>query len=300
MSGGQTLMACPTARAFPGRPSRAAISPYVRTSPDGMEWTRRYTAVAISRALSDPRRVRLAERTELPAPRPIGFMGARRSGTCRLGAELQLAEARVEAALAHERGVRAFLVDAPVVEDQDAVGALDRGQAMGDGDARAAGEQAEHGGLDERLRFGIDAGRGLVQDEDGGIVHDRPGHGEELALAVREIRPALAQLGLPAAGKRLDGASSSGHFGRPDQRVARHQPVNAHRKVLLHRPGEQRAVLEDDPDMPAQLREVPVAHVDTVDEDAALPDVVGARDEAAAARLALSRGAHQRHVLAAP
>ena len=52
--------------------------------------------------------------------------------------------------------------------------------------------------LDEVVGAGVDAGGGLVQDQDAGVDQDGPGDGEALALAAGEAHPPLADQGVVA------------------------------------------------------------------------------------------------------
>src|SRR5262245_294995 len=114
-------------------------------------------------------------------------------------AALQLVEPRVETAATQELGVSAVLVDATVVQHQDAVGGVDRREPVRDRDARTPREESSHRLPDERFGFGIDTRHRFVQDEDGRIVHEGPSDGQQLALSVRDVRAALAQeLAAPA------------------------------------------------------------------------------------------------------
>ena len=60
------------------------------------------------------------------------------SGTRRLGVALQLVEARVESPASQQLGVRAFLMDSPVMKHEDTIRALDGRETVGNGDAGAA------------------------------------------------------------------------------------------------------------------------------------------------------------------
>ena len=72
----------------------------------------------------------------------------------------------------------AFFDDAAVLDDENLVGVPDRRQAVGD-DGLAPGELGD-GGLDQVLVLRVDAGRGLVQNDDGRVLKDGPGNGNPL------------------------------------------------------------------------------------------------------------------------
>ena len=60
------------------------------------------------------------------------------------------------------------------------------------------------GVLEQVLGLRVDARRGFVEHQDGGIIQERPGHRKELALSVREVRAALEQRRVVSSGERAD------------------------------------------------------------------------------------------------
>ena len=52
--------------------------------------------------------------------------------------------------------------------------------------------------LDDALRLGVEGGRGLVQEEDGGVPDERPRDGDPLLLAPRQLRALRPDLGVVA------------------------------------------------------------------------------------------------------
>ncbi len=78
--------------------------------------------------------------------------------------------------------VRAHLGDLPVVDEDDAVGALDGGQPVGDDEAGASLHQSIHPLLDERFGQGVDRAGGFIHDEDLRLGQDCPGQADELLL----------------------------------------------------------------------------------------------------------------------
>src|SRR6266403_1285639 len=79
---------------------------------------------------------------------------------------LQLVEAVVDSALGEEFLVRALFAEAPLVEDEDAVGMLNGAKAMRDDQRGAAAEQAVEGIADLQLGLGVHAGSSFVEDEE--------------------------------------------------------------------------------------------------------------------------------------
>ncbi len=83
----------------------------------------------------------------------------------------------------------AFFGDAAVLDDKDLVGVPDRGQTVGDGDDGFATGELGDGRLDQVLVLRIDAGRGLVEDDDGRILKDSPGDGNPLFFTTGQGPP---------------------------------------------------------------------------------------------------------------
>src|SRR5581483_8237556 len=90
-------------------------------------------------------------------------------------------EVRVEAADGQQLVVGALLDDASALQHDDLIGITDRGQAMGDDQARTALEQYLEGLLDLLLGEAVDARRRLVEHQDLGIGDQRPREAEQLA-----------------------------------------------------------------------------------------------------------------------
>src|SRR5690606_30188113 len=112
------------------------------------------------------------------------------------------------------------------------------------------------------------------------------------ALAAGQGDAALADDGVVAVVELADELGGLRVFGRPYDGVAAGLLPEAEGDVLGHRAGEQHDVLLDGGDLGAQRVEVPFAHVDPVDQDAAGGDVVDARDELGQRGLARAGLAH--------
>ena len=95
----------------------------------------------------------------------------------------------------------------------DTVGALYRGQTVGDDQSGAPRHQAWQGLLDQVFALGIQGAGGLVQQQNGGIHQQRPGNGQALALTAGKPQAGLAQVGLVAVGQLLDKVVGMGGLG---------------------------------------------------------------------------------------
>src|SRR3954447_10389549 len=100
--------------------------------------------------------------------------------------------------------VGALLDDAPVVEDEDAPGTLDGREAVRDDYRGAAPEQAPQAVLDAALRVDVDVRGRLVEHEDPRVRDQRARERDQLPLAGRELRAALADLRVVAVLERED------------------------------------------------------------------------------------------------
>ena len=92
----------------------------------------------------------------------------------------------------------------PFVEGEDAVGVLDGGQSMCDGDGGASAEQAFLGVANEEFGVGFDAGGGFVEDQDFGFVDQGAGEADELFLAGGEVGAAFEDGFLETPGQCFD------------------------------------------------------------------------------------------------
>ena len=85
---------------------------------------------------------------------------------------------------------RADLLDAPVLQHDDAVGHRHRlDLVVRDVDRRRVQALVERLDLDAHLhpQLGVEVGQRLVEQEDLRVAHDRPAHRDALALAAREL-----------------------------------------------------------------------------------------------------------------
>ena len=208
-------------------------------------------------------------------------------------------EAPVHAVLAQELVVGAFLHDAALVEHGDPVGKADGRQAVRDEDDGPPLGEIGESLLHDVLALGVEVGGGLVQDEDRGILQERPREGDPLPLPPGELHAALPGEALVAVGHRDDEVVGVGGPGGALDLLRRRAHL-AIGDVRLDRVVEQEGVLGDDRDLVPErgLRVAP--NVDAIDEDPALRDVVEARDEVRQGRLAATAHSDERDHLAAP
>ena len=190
-------------------------------------------------------------------------------------------------------GVGALLHQAALVQHQDLVRGQDGGQAVGDHQAGAPGQQRLQRRLDERLALRVQMRGGLVQDQEARVLQDHAGDGQPLLLAAAEPVAALAHHRVVAVGQPGDEVVD---VGRPAGRLqlglggvgAGVEQVGPHRVV------EQVGLLGHHADLLRQRLQGDVAQVVAVDGDAALGGVVEPGQQVGDGGLARAAGADQR------
>ncbi len=96
-------------------------------------------------------------------------------------------------AIVDQRRAVAVLGDPTVVEHDHLVDHVERRQAVGDDERRAALHQLGDRPADVLLRFRIDARRRLVEHDEVRVAQPHAGEGKQLCLARREAGPAGSQ-----------------------------------------------------------------------------------------------------------
>src|SRR5205085_5646025 len=108
---------------------------------------------------------------------------------------------------------RALLDDPAVLEDDDQVGVPDRREPVGDDERRPSREEQAEGALDLALGADVDRRGRLVEDEDARVGEEGARERDELALAEREARAALLELGLVLVLQPRDELVRADRFG---------------------------------------------------------------------------------------
>ena len=105
----------------------------------------------------------------------------------------------------------ALLGDAALLDDQNTVGVVYGAQAVGYDYRRTSLEQGGEGLLHEFLALGVEGRGGLVEDQYLGVAQHGAGDAYALALAAREFRAAVADIGIVALGALHDEVVGVGH-----------------------------------------------------------------------------------------
>ena len=163
---------------------------------------------------------------------------------------------------------------------------------MSDEDHRAAGrlellQRRQQGGL----AVGIEAGVGLVQNDERRHAVERTREADALTLASRQALAAIADLGIVAVRHRLDHGVHAGHLRRGDD-VSVAVPAKAG-DVLGNRAREKLDVLRQITDVAPQLLGVPMADLGAIETHGAHQD--GPHADHGARQSGLARGAGADH-----
>src|SRR5271157_1666829 len=142
--------------------------------------------------------------------------------------------------------------------------------------------------------MGVDAGEGIVEDEDAGAAEQGAGDRGALLLASGESDAAFAYGGVVAFGETFDVLGDVGCFGSGFDVVQRDVTVfarYAEGNVFADGIAEQECFLRNEADVAAQRVEMELANGAAVDEDRAGLSVVDARDQVDKRRFAGAGGA---------
>ncbi len=119
-------------------------------------------------------------------------------------AELCVVETTIDALAAEEVAVGALFLDTVRSDDNDAVGVLDRRQAVGDHQRRAAFREFEQRLLDVPLGFGVERRGRFVQNQNRRVLEEHSGDRQTLLLSTGEFDSPLADHRFDSEGQRGD------------------------------------------------------------------------------------------------
>ena len=185
----------------------------------------------------------------------------------------------------------AFLDDAAVVHDDDAVGGADGGQAVGDDDRGAVFHQPLERVLDQPLAFGVERGGRFVEQQQGRV---RRSSARAMAMRWRwppdrRAPPSPMKVSRPSGSARR---KFSALASRAAAQISSSLGVPmAVAQVVAGRGGEDHRFLRHHGDARANVGGIGIAQVDAVEQHAAVLRIVEALGELEQGRLAGARRA---------
>ena len=191
---------------------------------------------------------------------------------------LQLHQLEINAALLDQLAVRAGLCNPAVVNHHKPVCPPQGGEAVGDRDGRASLDQPVEGILNGHLGFGVDRGRGLVQDQNPRVGQNGPCDRDSLPLTARKRAAGRSDHRIVAVGHFADEIMRAGGNGGGHHLVVG-RPLFGIGDVFLHRAHENIRLLRDHGDARAKVGKGHLPDVDPVNEDVPLLRVVQPVDQ---------------------
>src|SRR5262245_7956852 len=126
------------------------------------------------------------------------------------------------------------------------------------------------------FRFGVDARRRFVEDQDWPVERERASERQELFLAGGQRRATLGHGGVEAVRWRIDEPLRTDRRRRSLHRRVIDR-LRTEPDVAPDRPGKEMHVLKDEREKTAKARQLELADVDTVDANLPALDVVEAQ-----------------------
>src|ERR1700679_1388134 len=212
---------------------------------------------------------------------------ALRRCACRRALILYAVQLTVDALPRQQFIMRTLLRDYTAIEDDDLVRISNGAEPVRDGDHGTALHQLGETFHDEALRFRVQGGRWLVQNQDWGVSDDRPRNPYALALAARYGQAPLADQRVVTIRHRSDEVVRVGKLCRLDDLGIRCAGA-AVSDVGFDGTPEQHRILQDKTDLLAQRLFRVLHRVHAIDQDPTIVGVVEAWNESDHGRLAAS------------
>ena len=172
----------------------------------------------------------------------------------------------------------ALFDDIAVAHDQNEVGAANGRQTVGDDEAGTAFHEGIHGLLDLDLSTGIDAGGGLIENEDLGVGQDGTGNGQQLLLTLRDVGAFLVEDGVITLGQSADEVVGTGSTGSGINRFVGCLRA-AITDIFTDGTAEQPGILQNHAKDRTQIAALEVADVITIDLDGTALYIIEAHEQ---------------------
>src|ERR1700691_635250 len=135
-----------------------------------------------------------------------------------MGAVADIHELQAVDVLIDGRGLQQLFVGADggnsaAFKHNDAAGATDGGEAVGDDNDSTAFHEVGKRGLDQGFAFCVEGRGGFVEDQHGRVVEDSAGDGQALTLPAGKAEPFFADDGVVTVGHAFDEVVGQGSFG---------------------------------------------------------------------------------------
>ena len=168
--------------------------------------------------------------------------------------------------------------DLTVIENDDHIRILHRGDSLGDDQLGGAGDMLGKGLTDGCVGAGIHSGGGVVQDQDPGLLQQRTGDTQTLFLTAGNIGAALLDIGIIPIGEGFNEIMGAGQLAGVDQFFIGGIGI-APAEIFLDGAGEQHIFLQDHGHIVTQNLQVIVPHVHTADFQCAFGHIVQSGDQ---------------------
>src|SRR6266404_7633473 len=200
---------------------------------------------------------------------------------------------KVAATRGVQRLMRAALDNPSRFDHEYLLGAPNRRKPMRDHERGAAAHQVAQALLNQRLGFGIEAGGGLIENEDARVSKNRAGDGDTLLLSAGEFDAAFPDDGIVFLLERfrefIDARDAASRY---DFVFTGIRAVESH--VFANRSVKQKSFLQDDAELRAIRIELDGGKVNAVHQHASTLRHVKRRDQSDDGRFSRAGRAHQR------
>ena len=192
--------------------------------------------------------------------------------------------------------VAATLDDFALDEDEHLIGIADRAQAVGDHKAGAISHDLLQSGLDLPLGARIDTTGRFIENQDAWLGQGGAGNREQLALPLAQAAAPFAQHSGIAIRQPLDELMGTCHFGRFDHFFV--SGFGTTKTNVVHdRCAEEKGVLQDDANLPAQAAHRYITDINAINRHLATRGIIETGQQVDQCRLARAGGADNRNRL---
>jgi hypothetical protein len=164
--------------------------------------------------------------------------------------------------------VRTGILDHPMIEHHNSIGMAHGAETVSDHEGGAPLDKSVEGVLNESLALGIQGTRGLIENENAGPLQHHSGNGKPLTLSGAQGDASLSNDLVVTVGEAHHEVMSVRRTSRRLNLVTGRIGV-AVPEILKNRAGKEHRLLWYNADVPAQLVECDLSHVDAIDAYAA-------------------------------